>query len=105
MKILAIDPGYERMGIAILEKEKNGKEELLYSSCFKTSAKLPHHERLGNISRDFENYKKIFSGNFSNRNIIFQQESKNSTKGRRSARSYYFYSLSTMALKLRASSS
>ena len=46
MKILAIDPGYERLGIAVLEKIPKGKEILLYSECFKTSAKIPHHDRL-----------------------------------------------------------
>lgn len=60
MRILAIDPGYERLGIAILEKEK-GKEILLYSSCFKTDAKLPFIERLlaiGNeLARVIKKYK------------------------------------------------
>jgi crossover junction endodeoxyribonuclease RuvC len=46
MKILAIDPGFERIGIAILEKTEKVKETLLYSECFKTSAKLAHPERL-----------------------------------------------------------
>jgi crossover junction endodeoxyribonuclease RuvC len=47
MKVLSIDPGYERLGIAILEKkDKRSKEELVYSECFKTNSKLPHHERL-----------------------------------------------------------
>jgi crossover junction endodeoxyribonuclease RuvC len=46
MIILSIDPGYERLGIAILEKNPKEKEVLLYSECFKTSSKLPHHERL-----------------------------------------------------------
>lgn len=49
MKILAIDPGFERVGIAILEKTEQTKEVLLYSECFKTSAKLAHHERLTRI--------------------------------------------------------
>ncbi len=49
MKILAIDPGYERLGIAIIEKQPKQKEILLYSECFKTSAKLPHPQRLGLI--------------------------------------------------------
>jgi len=57
MKIISIDPGYERLGIAVIEKHsKNkpfdktqGKEILLFSECFKTSAKLPHHERLALI--------------------------------------------------------
>lgn len=49
MKILGIDPGYERLGVAIVEKAEgvgSNKEILLYSECFKTSAKLPMHERL-----------------------------------------------------------
>ena len=46
MRIISIDPGYERLGIAILEREKKNKETLIFSECFKTSSKLPHHERL-----------------------------------------------------------
>ncbi len=46
MRIISIDPGYERLGLAVIEKEKNQKEVLLYSECFKTKASLPHHERL-----------------------------------------------------------
>lgn len=45
MRILSIDPGVERVGIAILEK-KEGKEHLVHSECFKTSSRLPHNERL-----------------------------------------------------------
>jgi len=37
MRILAIDPGYERLGIAILEKDrKTGKETWIYSETFRT---------------------------------------------------------------------
>jgi crossover junction endodeoxyribonuclease RuvC len=50
-KILAIDPGYERVGIAVLEKNSLGKEELLFSECFKTSPKLPLYERLSLIGQ------------------------------------------------------
>jgi crossover junction endodeoxyribonuclease RuvC len=46
MKILGIDPGYERIGIAVVEKNKGEKENLIYSECFKTSAKIPFTERL-----------------------------------------------------------
>lgn len=52
MRILAIDPGYERIGIAILEKERGQKEFLVYSDCFKTSAKLSFAERLGMIGAE-----------------------------------------------------
>jgi crossover junction endodeoxyribonuclease RuvC len=53
MRIIAIDPGYERLGIAIMEKQ-HGKETLLYSDCFKTSKDLPHHERLTMVGRELE---------------------------------------------------
>jgi len=43
--ILGIDPGYGRIGIAIIEKTSKG-ENLIHSECFETDAKLPHHERL-----------------------------------------------------------
>jgi crossover junction endodeoxyribonuclease RuvC len=50
MKIISIDPGYERLGIAIIEKDPSTqlrtREVLLFSECFKTSAALPHSERL-----------------------------------------------------------
>ncbi len=45
MKVIAIDPGYGRCGIAILEKENN-KEHLIYSECFETSSRLSLNERL-----------------------------------------------------------
>ncbi|MCR4284081.1 MAG: crossover junction endodeoxyribonuclease RuvC [Parcubacteria group bacterium] len=53
MIILGIDPGYERLGIAILEKKK-GREELLFSDCIKTSAKIPFNERLFIIGKELE---------------------------------------------------
>lgn len=54
MRIISIDPGYERLGVAVLEKKPQrtrvgGREVLLFSECFKTSAKLPHNERLALI--------------------------------------------------------
>jgi len=54
MRVLAIDPGYERVGIAILEKNTRAEEKLLYSDCFKTSSKLPFPERLSLIGREME---------------------------------------------------
>lgn len=54
MKIIAIDPGYERMGVAVIEKDEKGKENLIFSECFKTSAKLEHSERLKLIGLEIE---------------------------------------------------
>ena len=45
MKVLAIDPGYGRCGVAVVEKNR-GKEVLLYSDCIETSASEEFAERL-----------------------------------------------------------
>lgn len=51
MRVVAIDPGFERVGIAVLERA-GGKEGLLYSSCFRTSAKLSFSLRLKLIAEE-----------------------------------------------------
>ena len=50
MRILAIDPGYERLGIAVLEKVPRQKEVLLYSACVQTAKELLHAKRLLKIA-------------------------------------------------------
>lgn len=46
MKILGIDPGYDRLGIAIIEKLPKKKEAVLYSACFTTVSKDTIYKRL-----------------------------------------------------------
>ena len=60
MKILAIDPGFERVGIAIIEKTFLQKDKLVYSECFKTSAKILFSERLKNIGIEVERVIKKY---------------------------------------------
>lgn len=45
MIILGIDPGFERMGCAVLEKTPT-REELLYSICVTTNRQDAHEKRL-----------------------------------------------------------
>lgn len=44
MRIIAIDPGYDRLGVAIMEKD-----ELIFSTCIETKQSDPFHERLLSI--------------------------------------------------------
>ncbi len=60
MRVLGIDPGYERMGIALLEKS-SARETVLYSECFITSKKLPFPERLKLLGEHIEKIIKIYS--------------------------------------------
>lgn len=59
MRILGIDPGYERLGVAVLDKQIDGKKEkVIFSECFKTSSKLDFSERLLLIGDEVRNIIK-----------------------------------------------
>lgn len=60
MKIIGIDPGYERLGIAVIEKEASG-EKLLHSECFQTDKGLSFHERLFLVGEALERVVKEYS--------------------------------------------
>lgn len=50
MKILAVDPGYDRLGIAVIDKNGTTKETLLYSDCYTTNPKDTFYTRLHQVS-------------------------------------------------------
>lgn len=54
MIILAIDPGYERVGIAIVEQNRERSGVLRYSDCFKTTQDDPFPKRLSCIGSEIE---------------------------------------------------
>ena len=60
MKVLAIDPGFGRCGVAVLEGG-GSKATLLYSSCVETTPKSVFSERLllvaNEVVRLIETYK------------------------------------------------
>lgn len=60
MKIVAIDPGYERVGIAVLESN-TPKELVLYSDCFQTDKKDLFPQRLFQIGREVERIITLYS--------------------------------------------
>lgn len=45
MRVLAFDPGYDRLGVAVLEK-KDGREQLIHSECVITDRSAPFPDRL-----------------------------------------------------------
>lgn len=59
MRVLAIDPGYDRLGVAVIEKINN-QEVLLYSGCLETNRKDSLPDRMlvlgNNITKLIESY-------------------------------------------------
>ena len=58
MKVLAIDPGYGRCGVAVVEKNPStmlgasGRERLVYSACIETPAQMDFPERLAIVAHE-----------------------------------------------------
>ncbi|HEU0080792.1 MAG TPA: crossover junction endodeoxyribonuclease RuvC [Candidatus Paceibacterota bacterium] len=61
MRIIAIDPGYERLGVAILEKNPRERESLVYSECFQTDKALPHDQRLGLVATELDRVIALYA--------------------------------------------
>lgn len=53
VRILGIDPGFDRLGISILDKE-NTRETLVFSTCITTSKKDSFEKRLVSIGKELE---------------------------------------------------
>ena len=54
MRVIAFDPGYERLGVAIIEKCGGEKDILLYSDCITTPKTIPFSERLLLLGKEVE---------------------------------------------------
>jgi crossover junction endodeoxyribonuclease RuvC len=52
MRVVAVDPGYDRLGVAVMEYQ-NGSEILLYSTCIETDRKATLPERLSVLGNAF----------------------------------------------------
>jgi crossover junction endodeoxyribonuclease RuvC len=56
MKVLALDPGYGRCGIAVCERLPNGQVVLLQSDCITTNPKDPFEVRLHSVVSVFREW-------------------------------------------------
>lgn len=60
MRVLAVDPGYARLGLAVLELTK-GKDRFISSVCVETSAGLSNSERLRVVGDSIRNAIRMYS--------------------------------------------
>jgi crossover junction endodeoxyribonuclease RuvC len=101
MKILGIDPGFERLGVAILEKNKGDKKErVLFSECFKTSAKLEFSERLKLIGEEVRNVIKKYKPEVLSIETLFLTTNQKTVMHVAEARGVVIYEASNAGLKI-----
>jgi crossover junction endodeoxyribonuclease RuvC len=100
MRILGIDPGFERLGIAIVEKERGGKEKLVFSECFRTSKDLPFSERIKNIGEELEKIIKKHKPEVLSIETLFIETNQKTAMRVSEARGVVIYIASTHGMKV-----
>lgn len=101
MRVISIDPGYERMGVALIEKVESKKEELVFSECFKTSNKIPHNERLKLIGQEIERVIKIYKPEVLAIETLFFKNNQKTAMYVSEARGTILYVCSVFGLKVK----
>lgn len=56
MKILALDPGYDRCGIALIKRTEEGRDVLLDSMCIRTDKTMVFEKRIFEIAKVFREW-------------------------------------------------
>ncbi len=101
MRVLGIDPGFERLGIAILEKNKGDKKErVIHSECFKTSAKLEFAERLSLIGEKLRNTIKEYKPEMLSIETLFLTTNHKTVMHVAEARGVVIYEANNLNLKI-----
>ena len=100
MNILAIDPGFERIGIAIIRHNPKEKDLLVYSSCFKTSAKINFNERLRLIGKEVERIIKKYKPEVLAIEKLFFTTNQKTVMGVSEARGVIIYVASLLGLSV-----
>lgn len=100
MRILAIDPGFERVGVAIIDKTLTPKHSLVYSNCFKTSAKIPFHARLTLIGNEIESLIKKYKPEALSIEKLYFTTNQKTVMGVSEARGVIVYSASRNGLSI-----
>lgn len=101
MRILGIDPGFERLGIAVLEKTpEDKKERVVFSECFKTSAKLDFSERLFLIGSEVEKIIKKYKPDALSIETLFLTTNQKTVMHVAEARGVVIYECAKAGLKI-----
>ncbi len=101
MRILGIDPGFERLGIAVLEKKDGDKKEtVLFSGCYKTSAKIDFSERLSLVGKQINKIIKKYNPEVLSIETLFLNTNQKTVMRVAEARGVVIYEASCAGLEI-----
>jgi len=98
MRVLSIDPGYERVGIAVLED--GNPHKLIYSECLKTKSSLLFNQRLLEIGKGIEKVIKEYKPESMAVEKLFFTTNQKTVMGVSEARGVVIYEGAKAGLKI-----
>ncbi len=99
-KILGIDPGYDRVGICILEKVSVNENKIIFSECFETNKKKEINERIFEICENLEKIILKYSPSELAIEKLFFTNNQKTVMGVSEARGAIIYLSQKMNLKI-----
>lgn len=90
MRVICVDPGYDRIGVAVMELE-NGTEKLIHSVCIETNKKDHINDRLKSLGDTFTNLLTTFTPDSLGIETIFFNTNQKTAIGVAEARGILIY--------------
>lgn len=101
MIILGIDPGYDRMGCAVLKKSASTADKLIYSVCLVSNRKFSQGERLFSLGKKLEEIIKKYKPDVMAVEKLFFAKNQKTALGVAEARGVVLYLASSYKVPVR----
>jgi crossover junction endodeoxyribonuclease RuvC len=90
MRVISVDPGYDRLGVAVLEYV-DGKEILIHSSCIQTNRSQTLLDRLKDMGQQFTSLLQTYSPDTLGIETVFFNTNQKTAIGVAQARGIIIY--------------
>lgn len=97
--ILGIDPGYDRMGVAVISSSL-GKQSLIHSQCMETNKKEAFSKRILQIGNDLEQLIKKYGPKYLSIESLFVTNNQKTAMRVAEARGVIIYIAESMKLEI-----
>lgn len=98
--ILGIDPGYDRLGICILEKISNVENKIIFSTCLESDRKKEINERIFVFGKELEKIIKKYNPNELSIEKLFFTTNQKTVMGVSESRGAIIFLCQNLGLKI-----
>lgn len=86
MRVVGVDPGYDRLGVAVVEFGENGKETVVFSTCIETDKTTSLNDRIHALGKSFADILETYQPNTLGIETLFFNQNQKTAIGVAAAR-------------------